>query len=193
MKFIIGILVFGVSTFFIALIGTQYDGLAMLTLFIDMPTILWFIVAIMAVIISTGSWKTFIVAMNAILSKKYHISAAEKERAIRLFKLIRKTVIYATVVIITLSLMVVLKYMSEPAKLGSNFSVILYGLFCGAFINLVIVNPALDILKTHYNAETKTMISEKQVIDKFLEMCYKQGITPEEIMEASEISFRKIK
>jgi hypothetical protein len=55
----------------------------------------------------------------------------------------------------------------------------------------MLIYPAIYLLEIRRNAEEKIVISEKQIIDKMLEMCYRQGITPEEILNAGEISFKE--
>ena len=56
-------------------------------------------------------------------------------------------------------------------------------------VNLVFTYPAIHIIESRYNQEEKRVISEKQVMDKLLELCYKKGVSPEEIMDANEIKF----
>lgn len=188
-----GILVFIVGVFFMALIGADYNlNLAMV--FIDGPTTFCFIVVFAAVIISTGGFRTFITAINALSSKKYSISAADKEKAIRLFKLLGKSVVYASILFTLMGLMLILVQLDDidPAALGPSIAVAILAVFQGAFINLALIFPAINILETRYNTEEKTVISEKQVIDKLLELCYKQGISPEEVLSADEMYFKKL-
>ena len=189
--FILGIAVFLIGIFFMILSEFSYGpGMAMQA-YNDLTITVFFIIVIAAVIIATGSFKTFIAAINALLSKKYIISAADKEKAIQLFKLIGKTVVYASVLAAVTGLISLLYNMSDIASIGPTIAAALIAIFQGACINLIFIYPAINVLQTRYNTEEKRVISEKQVIDKLLELCYKQGITPEEILDAHEISFRK--
>jgi flagellar motor component MotA len=129
--------------------------------------------------------------MNALLSKKYVISAHTQQKAIRLFKLMGKSVLYAIVINITIMVCITLLMLDDPSVLGSVFSVILLSVVYGGLFNLMLIYPAIYLLEARRNAEEKTVISEKQVINKLLELCYRQGISPEEILKAGEISFKE--
>jgi hypothetical protein len=61
-----------------------------------------------------------------------------------------------------------------------------------AFLHIVLIYPSVYILKNRKTPEEKpVVISEKQVVSKLLELCYKQGISPEELLNAEEINFGK--
>ena len=191
MRYAIGILVFLVSIFLVIIVlgGEVMD-------FLNLPSAFMFLFAIVAVLIMKGGFKTLIVAINALLSKKYSISAADQEKAIRLFKLLAKTVVYASFLFTIVCLINILMNMDylDPwftHNLGFNIAATFVFIFYALVINMVFIYPAISILESRHNAEVKTMISEKQVMDKLLELCYKQGISPEEILESNEISFRK--
>jgi flagellar motor component MotA len=156
-----------------------------------MANIFFYIVIICAVIIATGGFKTFTRAINALLSKKYVISAADKEKAIRLFKLIGKSVFAAAALNIIIGLMLMLHNLSDFTSLARNIAASFQAIFYSAFINLVFIYPAVYNLENRYNTEEKRVLSEKQVMDKLLMLCYKQGISPEDIIDADEISFKK--
>lgn len=189
--FIWGVLLFLVGLFFITLMGANLELPVAIAVLFDLPTTFAFIIAITSVIVATGSFKTFITAINALLSKKYSISAADKEKAVRLFQLIGKTVVYASVLFAVMGIMLMLRSLSDPYSIGPKVSIALCSLFQGTLINLILVYPAINVLETRYNVEERTVISEKQVIDKLLELCYRQGVSPEEILNAREIHFQK--
>lgn len=189
--FIIGILVFVAGIFFVALIGADYNLQMVMRVLFDWPTTFSFIVVIAAIIIATDGFKTFVTAVKALLSKKYSLSATDKEKAIRLFKLLGRAVISASILFTMMGLILTLYSLSDPNYLGPKIALALNSIFQGAFINLVLIYPAINVLQTRYSVDEKTVISEKQVIDKLLELCYKQGISPEEILDANEIYFKK--
>ena len=156
--------------------------------FIDVPSLLPFILIMAAVIFMTGEYKTYTKSVNAILSKDYKISHADKEKAIRLYRLLGKTVVYTTVLNLTIGLGIMLGQFESVQFLGPMLSVAMVSVVYGTTINLVFIYPAIHILKNRENSETVRVISEKLVVDKLLELCYKKGITPEEILDAEDIS-----
>ena len=158
---------------------------------IDFPSALWIIFSVTGVILITGEGKTFIVAKNALLSRKYVMTALTKDRAVRLYKLLAKTIWASAVVAVCSGIMYILFQLEDPAALGPMLSVVLTSAFYAAFLNFAFIYPAIYILENRRNVDDIIVISERQVIDKMLELCYRQGINPEEVMNAEEISFRK--
>jgi flagellar motor component MotA len=185
-----GIIAFLISIFLMVSLAVEFDG-PLYALFFDGASALAFVFAVTAVILSQGGFKTFFAAVNALISKKYHISAAEKEKAVRLFRLIGKTVTGVAFITAVIGTINMLGNLDDPSYLGSNVATVLLTLFYGLTINTVLINPAVNVLETRYNTEERPVISEKQVIDKLLELCYKQGISPEEIMDATELKVSK--
>jgi len=159
--------------------------------FFDFPVFVWFIIVIIAVIIATGERKTFISAINALLSKKYIIPPESRYRAIKLFRTIGKAVILAAIFDMLMSFMLILLVLDDPGRLGPMISIALLAPLYAVFINFALVLPMVHILQFRRNEKEKLLISEKQVIDKLLELCYRQGITPEEILKAGEIMFKE--
>jgi flagellar motor component MotA len=187
--FILGIIVFLAGILITAFIMASSPG--DVAILINFPTIFILVWAAGGVTLATGNIRTYITAVNALISKKYFISAADKEKAIRYLKLMARTMIYTSVLITLLSLLMLLLTLNDPFTLGPKAAVALTSLFYGILVNLIFVYPAIYVLESRYNHEEKRVISEKQVMDKLLELCYKQGITPEEIMDAGEIHFPK--
>lgn len=185
--FVLGILIFVAGLFLI--LGLS-NGFSFIGVLFDLTPAFYFIVLIISVITATGRFRTFIMAINALFSKKYNISAADKEKAIRLFKLLGKSVVYATILFTVIGIQSILSNLSDLAALGPLLSTALCTISQGAFINLILIS-AINVLETRYHTEEKTVISEKQVIDKLLELCYKQGISPEDILNANEIHIKK--
>ena len=184
-----GILVY--FTAFVVLAAVMANRPGDWMIFIDAICLLVLIMVAAGVIIGTGSFKVFIAAVNALFSKRYHISAADKEKAIRLFKLLSMAMIYSAILVTVMSVIMMLLNLDNLQALGPMMAVSLVSIFYGLFANLVFVYPAIFILTSRYNEEERRVISEKQVMDKLMELCHKQGITPEEIMEAHEVYFKK--
>jgi flagellar motor component MotA len=188
MRYLLGVLF--MLTGFTALIRVLGEG-RVITMFIDPFTLLTFIISVGAVIFMSGEFKTAIRGVNALLSRKYEISDAERERAVQLFGLLTKVIWITALVSFLIGLVLMLGQLDDPAALGPMLSVMLISFYYGAFINLVFIYPAIYMLRhrTPVNP-TPAVISEKQVIDKLLQLCYKQGISPEEILQADEIELK---
>ena len=162
---------------------------------IDAPSLMPLGIVIAATVFMTGETKTFTKSINALLSKKYKISYEDLQRAISLYKLLAKVVVYTTLITFVLGIILmfgsVRDYEFDLWLLWAMLSVALVSVFYGLVANLVFIYPAIHILKQRENSESVKVISEKLVVDKLLELCYKKGISPEEILEAEDISFNK--
>ena len=155
--------------------------------FLDGPSLMPFILIISAIILMTGEYSTHIKAVNAIVSKSYKISHADKEKAINLYKLLARAVVYVTVLQFVMGIVTMLGELGDLSYAGPMVAVVLVSVFYGVLINLVFIYPAIHILKHRENSEIAPVISEKIVVDKLLELCYKKGISPEEILNAEDI------
>ena len=161
--------------------------------FMDAPSLTPILFAIAIVIYMTGEYKTFTKSINAIISKKYKISQVDLEKAVNLYKLLVKVVVYASILTFLLGLVLMLGNMYDLSLWNHMIAVAVIPLVYGAVINLVFFLPAIHILNYRENSEATKVISEKLVVDKLLELCYKKGISPEEILEAEDISFNSKK
>ena len=160
---------------------------------IDAPSLMPLGIVIAATVFMTGEYKTFTKSVNALLSKKYKISYEDLQKAISLYRLLAKVVVYTTLISFVLGIMMmfgaVREYEFSLWLLGVMFSVALVSVLYGLIASLVFIYPAIHILKHRENSESVKVISEKLVVDKLLELCYKKGISPEEILEAEDVSF----
>ena len=191
MRFIIGGILLK-STFLLMVLMTSNYNMWGIFAFIDMPTIIFILVVNASVLIATGQFKLFIKAANAIIFKNYVLSNTNKEQAINMFKLLVKTTNYAAALNFFAATVLILSLLDDLNALGPMFSIALISVVCAIVINLIFNLPAIEILKTRKNPDEKEtlIISEKLVINKMLEMCYKQGITPEDVLNAEEIYFK---
>ena len=191
--FILGMVIFLIGITFAILICVSFSSMMGIFSFIDIPSAITYIIVMLSVIIATGSFKVFTSAINAVLSKSYHISAAGKERAIKLFKLLEKTSIYSSIVISLIGIIFMglnIDIQTQAYQILPSFTIGILPMFYGISVNIILIQPAIYILESRYNAEEKKVISEKEITDKLFELCYKQGITPEEILESKEIHFK---
>ena len=192
MRYVVGSFMILLWIFLVIFLSAGFS-LNLSLVFVDFANIVSFCIVIAAVIFITGESKAYIAAINALLSKKYNISATDKDKAIRLFRLLGKSVIASAFLIFIIGLLIMLANFSLDSldAIGPSLAMSLLSIFYGAMINLIFIYPAIYVLETRDNMEEKALISERQVIDKMLELCYKQGISPEDIINASEISFKK--
>ena len=185
----------GILVFIVGIIATtaMFSGFGWpgIMLFLDLPTLVSLLFINFAVILITGQFKVLIRGKNAILSKKYVISHEDKEKAIGLFRLLAKTTIGAAILGTLISFYLILGNLDDLSVLGPLIAISMLSIFYGLVLNLMFFFPAIYILEHRQNPDEKIVISEKLVVNKLLELCYKQGISPEEILNADEIHFRK--
>ncbi|MCL2388042.1 MAG: hypothetical protein FWC89_10920 [Defluviitaleaceae bacterium] len=159
---------------------------------IHAPAMMGYLLVLVAVLVVTGEFKIFVKSVNALLSKKYNISSEEIERGIKLFEVMKKSVILAGVFFTAGATMSMLRDLQDFHALGPMIAILLILVLYAAMINLVFILPAIYILKARQAAEAKLIsINEKEVVSKLLELCYKHDISPEEILNASEVTFQK--
>ena len=187
MRYVLGAsVVIFVIVFTIAMIGGSPQTLME---YLDAPSLMPLIVIIGATVYMTGNYKTYTKAVNAILFANYKISQADKEKAIGLYKLLGKVVVYTTLITTMIGLVLTFGMDFALYTFGAMLAVSVIPIIYGAIINLVFIYPSIHILQNRENSETVNVISEKLVVDKLLELCYKKGVSPEEILEADDISF----
>jgi hypothetical protein len=187
--FIAGILITIVGVFMSALILA--DNVGDVAILICMTTVFTYVITSVGVTLGTGNVKLYFKVVNALVSKNYYISAADKEKGTRYLKLMGKTVNFTGLLLAVMSVTMLLIMLNDLSQIGPYIAVSLVSVFYLLLIQLVFIQPGIYVLKSRYNQEEKRVISEKQVMDKLLELCYKQGITPEEIMDAAEIRFKE--
>jgi len=192
MRFVLGVALVLLLAVIVPILAMGNYSVHAIVEFIDMATLFPFVVVTFVIIFMSGEFKTYVKALNALLSKKYFISAEDKERAVSLFKMLGKAMIGTSVFILLMGLILILGQLDDPAALGPMLAVMLISIFYGAIIHVAFLLPAIYILKNRPDPQpVSVVISEKQVINKLLELCYKQGVSPEDILAATEISFNK--
>lgn len=163
------------------------------SLFLNLPTLIYNCMILTGVILYTSGFKTFIAGLNGVFSKNYHMTDELRAEATDLFILLRKTVTLAGVALTCISLCLLLLYLDDPSAIGPNVAVALLALLYAAFINMALINPILYLLQHRKDAEPAKVarIKEKAAVDKLLQLCFEKGITLEEVMESDEIELRK--
>jgi len=189
MRYVFGlVLVFATGFYFFSVMSPNRGDILF---FIDIPTLVVFLLTICATLIISGEFGTLIKSKNALISKKYHLSNNDRERAISLYKVLAKVIVITTVITIVSTIMIMLATLDDLRLLGPYAAVSLLSILYAAVLLLIFIYPAQIILKNRVNIGEKRVISEKEVINKLLELCYKNNISPEEILEAEDISFKQ--
>ncbi|MCL2197853.1 MAG: hypothetical protein FWB80_02915, partial [Defluviitaleaceae bacterium] len=142
MRYVLGIFILFPAALSLMLIVYGNGNLGILTWFLDVGSLLQFILAIGAVILITGEFKTFSAALNVLFSKKYKISAENKEKAIRLFEMLPKVVNYCAVFYTMAGLILMLGDLDDINWLGPMLAIMLITPMYAAAINLVVILPA---------------------------------------------------
>jgi len=192
MRSIAGSVAFFVGTIFMVVIMGGHFG-SMLW-FVDLPSLMSLVMANATVMIVTGGFKVYVQAMNAVLSKNYVISHGDREKAISLMQLLSKVTMGAGGLFSLLAVIIMLTQLDDLLMVGPMLSIALLTLIYAIVFQVIFFWPVIYILKHRRNpgeVGEKIVISEKLVVNKLMELCYKQGISPEEILEAEEISFKK--
>jgi len=190
MRYVVGLLIFFVAGI-LNFSWLSPGGFSSYAFFIDIVTLVVFLLTICATVIISGEFGTLIKSKNALISKKYYLSNNDKERAITLYKVLAKVIVCTAVIMIVSTTIIMLGTLDDPAMLGPFMAVSLLSILYAAVLLLIFVYPAQIILKNRTNIGEKRVISEKEVINKLLELCYKNNISPEEILEADDISFKQ--
>ena len=165
-------------------------------LIIDESVLLAYVAVLAGIITATGSFKTFISGINGVVSKKYRMTEELRDKALSLFKLLKKSTIHATVLITVLGLLATLYRMEDISKLGSAVAVALLSILYGAFINLALLNPAIYILCQKQEDDATSRVAkiknrDKEAVEKLLQLCFEKGLTHDDIMAAEDITLRK--
>ena len=149
--FLFGIGVFFAGLLLFQLINANWEP-AVFTAFLDASTILAFAVAVTAVIIITGNAGVFASAVKSLFSKKHTLSDVELHNAIDLFKLLRRTVVCAAVLFVSVSVIIMMGSLFDTDAALANLALTLLIVFYAAIINLIFINPVITILqKRHHN------------------------------------------
>jgi flagellar motor component MotA len=186
--YIRGILAFLAGVILVMLLTASQNGDALI--FFEPTVIVGFFFVIAGTLLATGNVKTFVSAVNALFSKKYRLTAAVRHEAVEVFKLLAVNIFIGMGLFVMIGLVILLSNLGDPGLYGARVAVAYLSLFYGLLLNMVFIYPAIYLLKNRRNTEEKILISDKEVVNKLLELCYKQGVSPETILEAEEIYFR---
>ncbi|GHV34105.1 hypothetical protein FACS18949_09540 [Clostridia bacterium] len=167
----------GLALFVIALIvehmlkGLSGDYL------INPAAIITLLLSFVAAVAATGSFKVFVTGLNAAVSKRYVISEEDRNKSAALFRLLTKVTLCVTVISAGISLY--------------NIQSAISSVVIGVFFAVAVFEPPVFILKHRaVGAPEDAALYPKELADKLLEMCLQNGITPEDIKNASDIELK---
>ena len=152
--FALGILALASVLILLILIFGNFD-LNIVYRFIDVPIFMSITAALFAVTIVTGESRSICTAFRALL-KKEHLSAEETLRAVGLFRLLSKSVIYSSIIIFVIGQVNMLYNMDDPHRIGPSLAISWISIFYGALLNLLVFNPAAYILEKRLPREDKS-------------------------------------
>lgn len=160
--------------------------------FINTPTLVYFILIILGTVLTTSGFKGFVISVNGVLSRKYQMTDEDRDKGIELFTMLTKTVTQGGVALIFISLCLMLLRFDDLSALGPSMAVAFNSVLYASLINMLLLNPAIYILKHRAEAEPArtARVKDKAAADKLLQLCFEKGLTFEEIMQAEEISLR---
>jgi len=189
MRYVVGLVLFFATAFFF-FSWVSFDSRDVI-MFLDLATLIMLLLPICATLVISGEFGTLIKSKNALISKKYYLSNEDRVRAISLYKVLAKVVVATTIIMVVSSLIVMLRTLDDPAFIGPVLAIAFISVIYGAVLLVIFIYPAQLILKNRVNIGETRVISEKEVINKLLELCYRNNISPEEVMDADDISFKK--
>jgi flagellar motor component MotA len=161
------------------------------TTLINPAVVLTIIFVLVSTLLATGSFKLFTRGLNAVISRKYHIPDEERKQAMDLFRLLSKATIAAAVLLIPMGLIAALGHLEDMEALGHAIASTLVAPLFGAIVPIALFEPVVFILRYRENAKERAVKAYPKALgDKLLELCYKNGLSAEDIENATDIELR---
>jgi len=146
MKFLLGAVAFLLWVGFMIFIES-----GSIAYFIDMPSLIGPLIAAVAMIVITGKHKAAIAGLRALISKKHQITEADRIKAIKLYKLMRRAIWCAAVLFFVVSLINIMSDVQNWELFMRNLAVAGLSVFYAVLINLILINPVIGILEMRDN------------------------------------------
>ncbi|MCL2500015.1 MAG: hypothetical protein FWE90_06715 [Defluviitaleaceae bacterium] len=157
MKLITGITIILISILLFQLITVDLDFDYFTRFYFDGPSLLFFFFVIPSVTFIYGRRGAFITGIKCAFSKNVEFPDKKFEDAVGLFRLLRKSVLYAGFVVLLVGIIPLLSYSVLTDIMESNFhtvanvlervSVSLTGIYYALIINLIFINPLIAVLQ----------------------------------------------
>ncbi|MDR2088119.1 MAG: MotA/TolQ/ExbB proton channel family protein [Clostridiales Family XIII bacterium] len=164
-----------------------------LTAFLNPAALFAVLFLVISTLIATSNFKLFLRGVNAVLSRKYFLPEADRQKAAELFRLLSKVSIIAGVFGILVGAIAMLGNMSDMEAMGHALVAALIAPLNGIIAALAIFEPAAFILRNRDETDVVSKavkVYPKALGDKLLELCYQSGLSAEEIEKATEIELR---
>ena len=147
MRYLFGIFWFKLGLVLLMLINGDWQ-LSSVVDFIDAGSFLLFVFAITTMVIITNQSALFLSAVKAMFFRKHRLIPELAARAVRLFKLLRKTVWYTAVLGTIVAVVLMMRNLQDMDVLAANTALSFLFPFYGVFINIIFVNPAINIFES---------------------------------------------
>lgn len=156
MRYAIGIFIlFPAALAVMLMVSANYEPNIIL-LYIDMPALMQYILAVGMVLLITGQFKTFAATLKSLFSKKHKLTTETNDKAIRLFALLTKAVNYTAIFNILATTILLLGHLTDTTYWGPILAIMLLTPMYAVGINLVFLIPATHILKSRKTEEELT-------------------------------------
>lgn len=130
----------------VVLVGTYGYGeinLRRLEFLVDMPSLVLMLIFTVPVLLRGGVWKDFKRAWR-LLRKNYRCHLSEVRRALDVVEMMQKQVLYAGVVCLLLTLILILGMLSDPATLGPNLAVAILTMLYAMIFEMLLLPLQLE-------------------------------------------------
>ncbi len=135
---LIELLALGAGCLLIASFSCQGNLLEGLTWFFDMPSLLLLLIFAVPVMCVCGSWKDFI-RVFSLHKKGAHFTMSELKKILLAVELLQKLVMYAGLLVVIESMVIVLTNITSPEVLGPNLAVGLLVILYVAIIEILLL------------------------------------------------------
>ncbi len=162
-------------TVYVAADGDMYS----ISHIFDFWNLMPFVLAYAGVIVGTGSFKAFVMGVNAAISKKYRITDAQRDDAVELFRLLGRMTAYVSAAVVFIGLTMLLTNLNDPGSMGVRTGVILIAFLYGAAIQMLFIQPTIYMLTKRQTEEPAraARIKDKEALNKLAQLCFEKGIT----------------
>lgn len=134
------------GVFFLGVYGYGYeDGWApAFAALLDLPSLIIILVLIVPVLLRNGVWQDFKRAWK-LLKKDYSCHLSELRRTLDVVEMMQKQGIYAGIISMLLSIITVLRCLSDLASLGPNLAVAVLTMFYAVIFEMLLLPLQLEV------------------------------------------------
>lgn len=111
---------------------------------LDAPSLILILVFTAPVLLRGGLWKDFVRAWK-LLKKDYTCHLSELRRTQDVVEMLQKQIIYASILSMLLSLIIVLHMLTTPEALGPNLAVAILTMIYGVILEMLLLPLQLEV------------------------------------------------